>query len=82
MHAPGRGTSLMDIESAKAFKTRLEAAVAELSAALLIAQKACSADEFLRVRKPIGHLIAGVDALMHESVSADHPELDPLKRQS
>lgn len=71
----------MDIESAKAFNARLEAAVAELSRALLIAQTACSADEFLGVRRSVAHLIADVDALLHESIYADHPELDHLRGQ-
>ena len=70
---------VFQIESAKAFEMRLNAAVAELSSALLIAQKACSADEFLHIRKPIGHLIADLDALLHESVCADHQELNPLR---
>jgi hypothetical protein len=71
----------MDIESAKAFKARLEAVVAELSTALLIAQRGCSADAFPGVRKSIGHLIADVDALLHESIYADHPEVDHLRGQ-
>ena len=71
----------MDIDSAKAFKAHLEAAVAELSRALLIAQTGCSADEFLRVRRSIAHLIADVDTLLHESIYADHPELDHLREQ-
>jgi hypothetical protein len=71
----------MDIESAKAFKARLEAVASELSTALLIAQKGCFADEFPGVRRSVGHLIADVDALLHEAIYADHPELDHLRGQ-
>jgi hypothetical protein len=71
----------MDIKSAKAFKARLEVVVAELSAALLIAEKSCCAEKFPRVRESVGHLIADVDELLHASIYADRPELNHLGEQ-
>jgi hypothetical protein len=72
----------MDIESAKAFKARLEGAVSELSAALLIAEKGCSAEDFRAVQESIGHLIADVDELLHQAIYADHPQLNHLAERS
>jgi hypothetical protein len=79
-HARGemQGTSLMDVESAKAFKARMEVVVSELSTALLIAEKGCSADELQGVKRSIGRLIADVDELLHESIYGDYPELNRL----
>lgn len=71
----------MDIDSAKAFKERLQGAVAEMSRALLIAQASNSADETKKIKRSIGHLIADVDVLLHESIYGDHPELNDLKER-
>jgi hypothetical protein len=70
----------MDIGSAKSFKTRLEVVVTELSAALLIAEQGCSAEEFAKVKRSIGLMIADVDTLLRGSIYIDHPELNHLRR--
>jgi hypothetical protein len=65
----------MKIPEAKRFEQHMEDCIRELSSALLVAQQSSSADEFLEIKRTIGDIIASVDALLHDKIYNDHPEL-------
>ncbi len=68
----------MDIQTAKRFQLHAEAAIEELTSALLLAQDTSSEEEFLALRKLMGEIIARIDGLLHESIYGEHPELCKL----
>jgi hypothetical protein len=72
------GASAMNVESASRFKRHAEQAIKELSSALLVAQEVSTVEEFSVIRKSIGHIIAAMDTMLHDSIYSDHPELDDL----
>lgn len=71
----------MDAESAARFKKHTSEVVKELSLALLLTQGACATDEFLRLKRSIGDIIARVDNMLYEAVYKDHPDLDDVAKQ-
>jgi hypothetical protein len=57
---------MMDKASALRFRDHILHALEELSSALLVAQKACSEEEFIAARKPIGDIVARMGNLLRE----------------
>jgi hypothetical protein len=69
----------MDKKSATQFKKHMEAAVRELSLSLILTQEAAVKEEFVAIRRSIGHIMAAMEQLLHESIYPDHPELNKLR---
>ena len=70
----------MNRQSATRFKGHMEQAIKELSSALFLTQEVSTLEELAVIRKSVGIIIAAVDALLHESIYSDHPELNELFR--
>lgn len=70
----------MDKKSATQFKAHMESAVRELSLSLFLTQAAATEEEFLAIRRSIGHVMAGIERMLHESIYPDHPELNQLAK--
>jgi hypothetical protein len=58
----------MNKESAAQFKGHMELAMRELSSALFLTQEVSTPEEFVKVRKSIGDIIAAMDALLHDCI--------------
>jgi hypothetical protein len=69
---------MMDKASALRFRKHILHALGELSLALLVAQKACSEEEFIATRESIGDIVARIDNLLGEAIYVDYPEMDDL----
>jgi hypothetical protein len=69
----------MDKKSATQFKNHMESAVRELSLSLVLTQQAATQEEFVAIRRSIGHIMAAIEELLHESIYPDHPELNKLR---
>jgi hypothetical protein len=69
----------MDAKSAARFKQHAERVIEELSLALTLAKEASTADEFLRLRRSVGDIIARIDTTLQDSIYKDHPDLDGMK---
>jgi len=69
----------MDAKSAAQLKRHTDMVVRELSLALILAEGACAADEFMRLRTSFGDIIARVDSMLYETIYKDHPDLDETK---
>lgn len=69
----------MDKKSAAQFKNHMEAAVRELSLSLVLTQEVAAQEEFVSIRRSIGHIMAAIEATLHESIYPDHPELNHLR---
>ena len=69
----------MDKKSATQFKNHMELAVRELSLSLVLMQTAASQEEFVAIRRSIGHVMAAIEEMLHESIYHDHPELNHLR---
>ena len=68
----------MDKRSATQFKSHMESAVRELSLSLVLTQEAAAQEEFVAIRRSIGHVMAAIEQMLHESIYPDHPELNHL----
>jgi hypothetical protein len=68
----------MNKESANHIKTHVLSSIRELSSALLVAQGACSNDEFVLIREVVGDITARLDNLLRASVYVQFPESDDL----
>lgn len=71
----------MNKESATQFKNHMELAIRELSSALLVTKEVSAEEEFVAIARSIGNIMAAVDALLHESIYPDHPELNHLRNK-
>ena len=71
----------MDKKSAAQFKGHIELAIRELSSAIVLAQEVATPEEFIAIRKSIGHIIADADTLLYDSIYPDHPELNELRKK-
>ncbi len=69
----------MDKKSATQFKSHMESVVRELSLSLLLTQKVATEEEFIAIRRSVGHIMAAVEQMLHESIYADHPDLNHLR---
>jgi hypothetical protein len=69
----------MDKKSATQFKKHMEAAVRELSLSLVLTQENAAKEEFIAIRRSIGHVMAAMEQLLHVSIYPDHPELNNLR---
>lgn len=69
----------MDKKSATQFKKHMESVVKELSLSLILAQEAATQEEFIAIRRSIGHVMAALHELLHDSIYPDHPELNHLR---
>jgi hypothetical protein len=69
----------MDKKSATQFKNHMESVVRELSLSLILTQEAATQEEFVTIRRSIGHVMAAIEELLHESIYPDHPELNKLR---
>jgi len=69
----------MNKKSAAQFKDHIESAIRELSSALVLTKELSTPDEFATIRKSIGDIMAAVDALLHDSIYPDRPELNELR---
>lgn len=69
----------MDAKSAARFKQHAERVIEELSLALTLAKEASPADEFLRLRRSVGDIIARIDTMLQDSIYKDHADLDGMK---
>jgi hypothetical protein len=69
----------MDRKSATQFKAHMESAIRELSLSLLLTKQAATQAEFAAIRRSIGHVMAAVEKLLHESIYPDHPGLNQLR---
>lgn len=70
----------MDKKSATQFKKHMESVIRELSLSLFLTQEAAAQEEFVAIRRSIGHIMAAIHVLLHESIYPDHPELNTLPR--
>ncbi|WP_298255839.1 hypothetical protein [Bradyrhizobium sp.] len=70
----------MDRKAATQFKSHMESAVRELSLSLFLTQAVASEEEFVTIRRSIGHVMAAIEEMLHESIYPDHPELNELPR--
>ncbi|MBR0957142.1 MULTISPECIES: hypothetical protein [Bradyrhizobium] len=69
----------MDAKSAARLKQHVERAIEELSLALMLAKEASPADEFLKLRRSVGDIIARMDTMLHDEINKDHPGVDGMK---
>jgi hypothetical protein len=69
----------MDKKSATQFKNHMEAAVRELSLSLFLTQAVATQEEFVTIRRSIGHIMAAIEVMLQESIYPDHPELNKLR---
>jgi DMSO/TMAO reductase YedYZ heme-binding membrane subunit len=69
----------MDKNSATQFKKHMEAVVRELSLSLILTQEAATQEEFVAIRRSVGHIMAAIHELLHESIYPDHPELNNVR---
>lgn len=68
----------MDKKTATQFKSHVESAVRELSLSLLLTRDAAAPEEFVAIRRSVGHIVAAIEQMLHESIYPDHPELNKL----
>lgn len=71
----------MEKNSATQFKSHMELATRELSSAIVLAKEVATPEEFLMIRKSIGHILAAVETLLHDSIYPDHPKLNGLRKK-
>ena len=69
----------MDKKAATQFKEHMESAVRELSLSLFLAKEAAPEAEFIAIRRSIGHVLAEIEVMLHESIYPYHPELNKLR---
>jgi hypothetical protein len=72
----------MNNQSASSFKVHAERAVLELSSALIVARRSSDEEEFKCVQKSVGEIIAAIDAMLLNSIYADHPDLNDLSKST
>ena len=65
----------MNTREAELFEHHLNVCIKQLSLALLVAKKSCSADEFLEIKDMIGDLIARVDTLCKKKSASSAAKL-------
>ena len=71
-------TSVMNKESAIEFRTLVLSAISNLSAALLISQRASDDRELSAIKESVGDVIARLDNILREGVCPQYPDLDDL----
>jgi hypothetical protein len=69
----------MDKKTATQFKEHMESAVRELSLSLFLTRDAAPQQEFIAIRRSVGHIMAAIEQMLHESIYPDHPELNKLR---
>ena len=71
----------MDKKSATQFKGHIELAIRELSSAIVLAKEVAAPEEFIAIRKSIGHIMADADTLLYDFIYLEHPELNELRNK-